>query len=155
MPRIFCCRKMQLYKFCLISILLIFLYVFSILTRFLKRFAWQNILMVQINKKFLISRIYLQLPISYLVIFETDTSQRYIEKRIQALKKTSLNRLSIDHLNCNSLVAYNFIKVALLKAYLSFYRFEIFYISETYLFPSSSITEDDDSTNTWIWFKQI
>ena len=62
MPRMFCCRKMELCKFCLISILLIFLYVFSNLTGFLKRFVWQNILMVQINKKFLISRIYLQLP---------------------------------------------------------------------------------------------
>ena len=49
----------------------------------------------------------------------------------------------IGHWNLNSLAAHNFRKVALLKAYLSVQRFDIFCISETYL--NSSITEDDDS----------
>lgn len=49
----------------------------------------------------------------------------------------------IDNWNLNNLVEHNFTKVALLKAYLSIQRFDIFRISETYL--NSSITENDNS----------
>ena len=45
--------------------------------------------------------------------------------------------------NINCSVTHNFTKVALLKSYLSVPRFNIFYISETYL--NSIITEGDDS----------
>ena len=65
-----------------------------------------------------------------------------IEKNLGP-KKDFSQMFSIDHWNLNSLVTNNFTKVALLKAYLSVQRFDIFCISETYL--SSSITEDDDS----------
>ena len=58
-------------------------------------------------------------------------------------KKAFSQTFSIGHWNLNSLVAPNFTKVGLLKAYLSVQRFDIFCISETYL--NSSITEDDDS----------
>ena len=58
-------------------------------------------------------------------------------------KKDFSQMFSIGHWNLNSLVARNFTKVALLKAYLSVQKFDIFCISETYL--NSSITEDDDS----------
>ena len=50
---------------------------------------------------------------------------------------------SIGQWNLNSLVVYNFTKVALLKAYLSVQRIGIFCISKIYL--NSSITEDDDN----------
>ena len=65
-----------------------------------------------------------------------------IEKTPGPLKGFS-QTFSIGHWNLNSLAAHNFTKVALLKAYLSLQRFEIFCISETYL--NSSITEDDDN----------
>ena len=58
-------------------------------------------------------------------------------------KKDFFQTFSIDQWNLNSLVAHNFTKVALLKAYLSVQRFDIFGISETYL--NSSFTEDDYS----------
>ena len=51
--------------------------------------------------------------------------------------------ISIDRWNLNSLVAHNFTKVALLKAYLSVQRLNISCVSETYF--NSNITEDDES----------
>ena len=63
-----------------------------------------------------------------------------------APKKGFSQMFSIGHWNLNSLVAHNFTKVALLKAYLSVRKFDVFCISETYL--NSSITEDGDSL--WI-----
>ena len=65
-----------------------------------------------------------------------------IEKTRVPLKDFS-QTFSIGDWNLNSLAPHNFTKVALLKAYLSVQRFDIFCISETYL--NSSITEDDDS----------
>ena len=65
-----------------------------------------------------------------------------IEKNPVPLKDFS-QTFSIGHWNLNSLAAHNFTKVALLKAYSSVQRFDIFCISETYL--NSSITEDDDN----------
>ena len=58
-------------------------------------------------------------------------------------KKGFSQSFSIGHWKLNSLVAHNFTKVALLKAYLSVRKFDVFCISETYL--NSSITEDGDS----------
>ena len=58
-------------------------------------------------------------------------------------KKDLSQMFSIGQWNLNSLVAHNFTKIALLKAYLSVQKFDIFCISETYL--NSSITEDDES----------
>ena len=63
-----------------------------------------------------------------------------IEKNQGPLKDFS-QMFCIGHWNLNSLAAHNFTKVALLKAYISIQRFDIFSISETYL--DSSITEDD------------
>ena len=68
-----------------------------------------------------------------------------IEKYRFPLKDFS-QTFSIGHWNLNSLAAHNLRKVALLKAYLSVQRFDIFCISETYL--NSSITEDDDNLQT-------
>ena len=51
-------RKMQLCEFDLTVILFVLLQAFSVLIVVLKKNAWQYILMVQINKKFLISWFY-------------------------------------------------------------------------------------------------
>ena len=59
------------------------------------------------------------------------------------LKKGFSQTFSIGHWNLNSLVAHNFTKVVLFKAYLYVRKSDIFCISETYL--NSSITEDGDS----------
>ena len=65
-PRICYRRKMQSCEYGLITTLFILLQAFSILIEFLKKIAWQNMLMVQINKKYLISCFYLFLSCSYL-----------------------------------------------------------------------------------------
>ena len=59
-------RKMQSCEFSLIIILFIFLHVFSILIRFLKKIVWQYMLMAQSNKNFLTSCFYWFLWSSYL-----------------------------------------------------------------------------------------
>ena len=46
-------------------------------------------------------------------------------------KKDYSQTFSAGHWNLNSSVAHNFIKVALLKPYLSIQRFDIFWISKT------------------------
>ena len=84
----------------------------------------------------------MQLLISYLVISKIDASQWWYWKKPCPLKNFS-QTFSISHWKLNSSAAHNLTKVALLKAYLSVQRFDIFCISETYL--NSSITEDDDS----------
>ena len=60
----------------------------------------------------------MQLLISHLVISEIDDLSRDIEKN-PGPKKDFSQTFSIGHWNLNSLVAHNFTKVALLKAYLS------------------------------------
>ena len=137
---------MQLCEFGLTMILFIFLHEFPILIGFLKKIARQNMLMVHINKKILISCFYLLLSCSYLYHIWLRLRLMHLSGDIEknpGLKKDFSQTLSISHWNLNSLVAHNFTKVALLKAYLFVQRFDIFCISETYL--NSSITEDDNS----------
>ena len=126
-------------------ILFILLHTFPILIGFLEKIARQNMLMAYINKKFLISCFYLFLSCSYLYhiwLFPRLTHlSGDIEKKLGP-KKDFSQMFFTGYWNLNSLVAYNFTKVALLKAYLPAQRFNIFCISETYL--NSSIT------NTWI-----
>ena len=116
-----------------------------------RRFSRQNMLMVHINKKFLISCFYLFLSCSCL--YHVCLFPRLmhlsgdIEKNPSPLKDFS-QTFSIGHWNLNSLAAHNFTKIALLKANLSFQRFDIFCISETYL--NSSIKEDDDKVLRFI-----
>ena len=145
-PRICFCRKMQSCEFGSIIILLILLQAFSILIGFRKKIAWQNMLMVQVNKKYQISCFYLFLPCSYLYHIWLFPRLIHLSGDIEKNpipKKNFCLMFSIGHWNLNSLVAQNLTKLALLRAYLSVQRFENFCISETYL--SSSITEDDDS----------
>ena len=55
----------------------------------------------------------------------------------------SAQYLTICHWNLNSIAAHNFIKVALLKAYLSVHSMDIECLSETYL--DFSISTNDDN----------
>ena len=57
-------------------------------------------------------------------------------------KLNSFQKLSICHWNLNSITAHNFIKVSLLIAYNSIYKYDIIYLSETYL-NSSTVLGDD------------
>ena len=164
-------RKMQSWEFGLTMILFILLQAFPTLIGFLKKIAWQSMLMVHINKKFLISCFYLFFSCSYLyhiwlfprlmglsrdieknLVPLQDFSQRFSIGHSDACQwwylrkpgswKTFSQTFSIGHRNPNSLATHNFTKVALLKAYYSVQRFDIFCISETYL--NSSITGDCD-----------
>ena len=103
-------------------------------------------LLAHINKtipdKLLLFILVIQLLILYLVFSEIDAFWWGYCKNLGP-KKDFSQTFSIGHWNLNSLVAHNFTKVALLKAYFFAQRFDIFCISETYL--NSSITEDDDS----------
>ena len=102
--------------------------------------------MVHINKKFLISSVYLFLSCSYLYHIWLFSRLMHLSGDIEKYpgpKKDFSQTFSIGTWNLNSLVAHNLTKVALLKAYLSVQRLDIFCISETYLNPS--IAEDDDS----------
>ena len=102
--------------------------------------------MVHINKKFLISSVYLLLSCSYLYHIWLFSRLMHLSGDIEknpGPKKDFSQKFSIGTWNLNSLVAHNLTKVALLKAYLSVQRLDIFCISETYLNPS--IAEDDDS----------
>ena len=58
-------------------------------------------------------------------------------------KHYSAQYLTICHWNLNSIAAHNFIKVSLLKAYLSIHEMDIICLSETYL--DSSVPVDNDN----------
>ena len=58
-------------------------------------------------------------------------------------KPNSCDCLSICHWNLNSIPAHNFIKLSLLRAYISINKTDIICLSETYL--DSSIPSDDDN----------
>ena len=138
--------KMLSCEFGLIMILFILLHAFLISIGFLKKIARQSRLMVNINKKFLISCFYLFVSCSYLYHIWLFLRLMHPSGNIEqnpGPKKNLCQTFSIGHWNLNSLVTQYFTKVALLKAYLSVQRFDIFCISETYL--NSSITEDDDT----------
>ena len=58
-------------------------------------------------------------------------------------KDNSCDCLSICHWNLNSICGHNFIKLSLLRAYISISKIDIICLSETYL--DSSIPTDDDN----------
>ena len=62
-------------------------------------------------------------------------------KLIQAQK----DHLTFCHWNLNGLVAYDFIKVPLVEAFIATSNFGIICLSETFL--DSTITDDDENTN--------
>ena len=57
-------------------------------------------------------------------------------------KLNSFQKLSIYHLNLNSITAHNFIKISLLIVYNSIHKYDIIYLSETYL-GSSTVLGDE------------
>ena len=58
-------------------------------------------------------------------------------------KRTPKTSLSICHWNLNSISTHNYAKLSLLRAYLAFHKFNIIYLSETYL--NSSNSPDDET----------
>ena len=58
-------------------------------------------------------------------------------------KPISNQSFSICHWNLNSISAHNYIKVSLLRAYISTHKFDVICISETYL--DSDTSDDDDN----------
>ena len=58
-------------------------------------------------------------------------------------KPNSCDSLSICHLNLNGIPAHKFIKLSLLRAYISIIKFDIICLLETY--SDSSISSDDDN----------
>ena len=58
-------------------------------------------------------------------------------------KSYSAQYLTVCHWNLNNIAAHNFIKVALLQAYLSVHNKDIVCLSDTY--PDSSVPTDDDN----------
>ena len=65
-----------------------------------------------------------------------------VEKNLDP-KSYTAQYLTISHWNLNSLAAHDFIKIALLKAYLLIHKMDIVCLSETFL--DSSIPVDDDT----------
>ena len=66
-----------------------------------------------------------------------------ILKKNPGPKSYIAQNLSICHWNLNSICAHNYIKVNLLRAYLSIHKFDIICLSETHL--DSTIRSDDDN----------
>ena len=58
-------------------------------------------------------------------------------------KPSSNQSFSICHWNLNSISAHNYIKVSLLRAYISTHKFDVICISETYLDSDTSDDEDN------------
>ena len=58
-------------------------------------------------------------------------------------KFSSYDRFSICHWNLNSISVHNFIKISLLRAYVSTHNFDILCLAETYL--DSSISSNDNN----------
>ena len=118
-------RKMQSCEFDLTMILFILLHAFWILLGFLKKIALQNMLMVHINKKLLISCFYLFLSCIYLHHIWLFPRLMHLTGDIEkspGSKNDFSQTFSIGHWALNSLVAHNFTKVVLFKAYLSVQR---------------------------------
>ena len=116
-PNICYRRKMQSCEFGLTIIMFIILHHIPILTRFLKRIVRQNMLMVHIKKKLLISCFYSFLSCSYLhhiCLFPRFMHLSGDTEKNPVPKKDFSQTFSIRHWNLNSLVTYNFTKVALL-----------------------------------------
>ena len=100
---------MQSSEFGLTMILFVLLHAFPTLIGFLKKVAWENMLMVHTNKKFLISCFYLFLSCSYLyhvwLIPRLLHLSGDIEKTPGPLKDFS-QTFSIAYWNLNSLWLY-------------------------------------------------
>ena len=61
-------------------------------------------------------------------------------------KRNSTETFSFCHWNLNSISSHNYVKIFLLKAYITVHKFDIICLSETYL--DSSTRPDDDNLET-------
>ena len=57
-------------------------------------------------------------------------------------KPSSSQSFSICHWNLNTISAHNYMKLSLLRAYLSTHKFDVIYISDTYLNSTSTVDEN-------------
>ena len=64
-------------------------------------------------------------------------------KLIQGLNEILLKYFHFCHWNLNSISSHNYVKISLLKAYITVHKFDIICLSETYL--DSSTRPDDDN----------
>ena len=76
-----------------------------------------------------------------MVIIRLNKVSGYVEEN-SGPKRYSAQYLAICHWNLNSITAHNFIKMALLKAYLSVHETDIICLSETYLDSSVPVEND-------------
>ena len=100
-------RKMQSSEFGLTMILLFLLHAFPTLIGFLKKIARQNMLIVHINKKFLISCFYLFLDAVTDIVFGYFRDwciSVVILKKIPGPLKDFSQTFSIGHWNLNNLI---------------------------------------------------
>ena len=74
---------------------------------------------------------------SFLILLSADVELNPGPKRV------STSSISIYHWNLNSISAYNYIELFLLKAYVAIHKFNIICLSETYL--DSTTSSDDDN----------
>ena len=74
---------------------------------------------------------------SFLILLSADVELNPGPKRV------STSSISIYHWNLNSISAYNYIELFLLKAYVAIHKFDIICLSETYL--DSTTSSDDDN----------
>ena len=58
-------------------------------------------------------------------------------------KRNSTETFSFCHWNLNSISSHNYVKISLLKAYITVHKFDIICLSETYL-DSSTLPDDDN-----------
>ena len=58
-------------------------------------------------------------------------------------KRNSNQSFSICHWNLNSITAHNYLKVSLLRAYISLHNFDVVCISETYLDSITALDEEN------------
>ena len=58
-------------------------------------------------------------------------------------KRNSAETISFCHWNLNNISSHNYVKISLLKAYMTVHKFDIICLSETYL--DSSTRPDDDN----------
>ena len=61
-------------------------------------------------------------------------------------KRNSNQSFSVCHWNLNSIIVHNYLKISLLRAYISLHNFDVVCISETYL--DSTTTIDDKNLET-------
>ena len=121
--------------------------IFTVFTSFLISSSWSFINLLRIKARFIILSVF---RISYICILLTLTHHIWLyliifnrsgdTEKNPGLKANSYQSF---YWNLNSISAHNFLKLSLLRAYITVHKFDVICISETYL--DSSILHDDDN----------